>query len=207
VKASGPARKPTWPRRQPRQKRGERRVADLVRAAACEFAQAGYEATTMSAIARRARASIGSLYQFFPNKESLARALRTQYAREYEQLCEPLEAQVRSMSIEKLAGSLVSLMVEFGRRHPAFLNLVEAPSATRIPEARERHRQWVARLLRAHSPQLSTAKSLATATVVTQINRAMLTLYAQSAPQQRQWVVEESDAVLSAYLKLRLRER
>lgn len=161
----------------------------------------------MSAIARRARASIGSLYQFFPNKESLARALRTQYAREYEQLCMPLETRARSMSVDELAGSLVSLMVEFGRRHPAFLNLVEAPSATRIPEARERHRQWIARLLRSHSPQLSAARSLAAATVVMQINRAMLTLYAHSAPEQRQWVVEEANAVLSAYLKLRLRQR
>jgi AcrR family transcriptional regulator len=160
----------------------------------------------MSAIARRARASIGSLYQFFPNKESLARALRMQYAQEYEQLCGPMEARVRSMSVEELAGSLVSLMVEFGRRHPAFLNLVEAPSATRIPEARERHRQWIARLLRAHSPHQAPAKSVATATVVMQINRAMLELYARSATEQRQWVVEESNAVLSAYLKLRLRQ-
>src|SRR5689334_19652309 len=77
----------TSPRRKPRQKRGERRVADLVSAAAGEFAEVGYDAATMSAIARRAGASIGSLYQFFPNKESLARALRTQYAQEYEQLC------------------------------------------------------------------------------------------------------------------------
>lgn len=160
----------------------------------------------MSAIARRARASIGSLYQFFPNKESLARALRTQYVQEYEQSCAPLEARVRSMGVEELAGSLVSLMVEFGRRHPAFLNLVEAPSATRIPEAVERHRQWIARLLRAHSPHLAPTKSVATATIVMQINRAMLALYARSAPEQRQWVVEESNAVLSAYLKLRLGE-
>ena len=196
----------TSPRRQPRQKRGERRVADLVSAAACEFAQAGYDAATMSAIAKRAGASIGSLYQFFPNKESLARALRTQYVQEYEQLCEPLEAQVKSMSIEQLAASLVSLMVDFGKRHPAFLNLVEAPSATRLPEARERHRQWIARLLRAHSPQLSAGKSVSIATVVMQINRAMLALYAQSAPEQRQWVVEESNTVLSAYLKEKLRE-
>jgi len=126
--------------------------------------------------------------------------------REYEQLCEPLEAQVKSMSIEQLAASLVALMVEFGRRHPAFLNLVEAPSTTRLPEARERHRQWIARLLRAHSPQVSAAKSVSIATVVMQLNRAMLALYAQSPPEQRQWVVEEANIVLSAYLKAWLRE-
>jgi AcrR family transcriptional regulator len=199
-----PGNSSTSPRRQPRQIRGQRRVADLVKAAASEFAEAGYDAATMSAVARRAGASIGSLYQFFPNKESLARALRTQYAQEYEQLCTPLEGKVKSMSIDELASELVSLMVDFGRRHPAFLNLVEAPSATRIPEARERHRQWMARLLRAHSPQLSTAKSLSIATVVMQINRAMLALYAQSELEKRKWVVEESNTVLSAYLKSRL---
>ncbi|MDQ2711302.1 MAG: TetR/AcrR family transcriptional regulator, partial [Acidobacteriota bacterium] len=54
------------PRRVPRQERGERRVAALLEAAAAEIAEMGCEGATMSGIAERAGACIGSLYQFFP---------------------------------------------------------------------------------------------------------------------------------------------
>ena len=56
------------PRRIPIQERGEQRVTELLEAAAAIFAEVGYEAATMRDIAGRAGASIGSLYQFFPNK-------------------------------------------------------------------------------------------------------------------------------------------
>jgi len=196
----------TSPRRIPRQKRGQRRVAALIAAAAEEFAASGYDAATMSAIARRAGAPIGSLYQFFPNKESLARALRTQYSEEYEKLYAPLEAKAPGMNLAELVEGLVELMIGFARRHPAFLTLLDAPSTTRLPAARERHRQWTARLLMAYQPLLTLERAGSIAIVVMQINRAMLGLYAQSALGQRAWVVEEANAVLMAYLKERLRE-
>ena len=67
------------PRRIPIQERGEKRVAGLLEAAAAIFAEVGFEAATMRDIAERAGASIGSLYQFFPNKDVVARAIKTQY--------------------------------------------------------------------------------------------------------------------------------
>src|ERR1700716_3273141 len=63
----------------PIQERGEKRVTDLLGAAEQLFASLGYEATTMNAIASLAGSSIGSLYQFFPNKESLGNALLLEY--------------------------------------------------------------------------------------------------------------------------------
>jgi DNA-binding transcriptional regulator YbjK len=51
-------------RRLPCQKRGERRVTDLLDAAASVIAISGYDATTMSAIANWADAPSGSLCQF-----------------------------------------------------------------------------------------------------------------------------------------------
>lgn len=194
----------TSPRRIPRQKRGERRVAALVSAAASEFALVGYDAATMSAIARRAGAPIGSLYQFFPNKESLARALRTQYASDYEQAWAPLVTQACELSLKQLVARLVELMVEFVQSHPAFLPLSEAPPKTRIPAARERHRLSIVSLLRSHSPRLSQNKAMTIATVVMQINRGMMALYAQAEAEDHAWIVEEFNAVLNAYLKARL---
>src|SRR6202046_1570707 len=66
--------------KEPKRERGKQRVAALMDAGAQLFAEKGYEATTMTEIASRAGAAIGSLYQFFPSKEALAEALFDRFA-------------------------------------------------------------------------------------------------------------------------------
>ncbi|MEM6993204.1 MAG: TetR/AcrR family transcriptional regulator [Myxococcota bacterium] len=64
-------------RRVPTQARSLRRYEAIVAAAAVAFADHGFEATTMEGIAAGAETSIGSLYQFFPNKLALFREVAT----------------------------------------------------------------------------------------------------------------------------------
>ena len=65
--------------KEPKRERGKLRVAALLDAGAALFVEKGYDATTMTEIASRAGAAIGSLYQFFPSKEALAEALVARY--------------------------------------------------------------------------------------------------------------------------------
>ena len=58
-------------RRVPAQERSRKRRAQMLDAAAKEFAERGFDAATMESIAERAGTSIGSIYQFFPNKLGL----------------------------------------------------------------------------------------------------------------------------------------
>ncbi|MBT8492738.1 MAG: TetR/AcrR family transcriptional regulator [Deltaproteobacteria bacterium] len=55
-------------RKTPTQDRSRRRVEAIVLAAANLFAEQGFEATTVEAIAEQAGTSVGSVYQFFGNK-------------------------------------------------------------------------------------------------------------------------------------------
>lgn len=66
-------------RRVPTQERAKKRVERIIEAASHVFAEEGYEAATMEGIASRAETSIGSIYQFFPNKLSLFNALARHY--------------------------------------------------------------------------------------------------------------------------------
>src|SRR6185369_14096948 len=66
-------------RRAPQQARGQRRVSKILDAADQIFAETGYEEATTNAIAIRANTSIGSLYQFFPNKHAILNALANRY--------------------------------------------------------------------------------------------------------------------------------
>src|SRR5256885_14383145 len=66
-------------RRIPAQERSRQRVERILESAANVFAEEGYEAATMEAIAERAETSIGSIYQFFPNKLAVFHALARRY--------------------------------------------------------------------------------------------------------------------------------
>ncbi|HEX9069425.1 MAG TPA: TetR/AcrR family transcriptional regulator [Ktedonobacterales bacterium] len=66
-------------RTKPRQKRGQRRIDAILNAASELFAQAGYTNTTMVQIAAQADTAVGSLYQFFTNKEDILKALVERY--------------------------------------------------------------------------------------------------------------------------------
>jgi len=63
------------PRKAPRQDRSRRTVERILAAAARIFDEDGYAATTTNEIAAMAGVSIGSLYQYFPNKDAILVAL------------------------------------------------------------------------------------------------------------------------------------
>lgn len=62
-------------RRQPVQQRSAKRVAQMLDASAQLINEIGYDALTTTLIAKRAGVAVGSLYQFFPDKRAVIRAL------------------------------------------------------------------------------------------------------------------------------------
>lgn len=65
----------TTPRKFPRQERSRRTVEQILDAAARIFHEQGYANASTNDIADEANVSIGSLYQYFPNKDALLLAL------------------------------------------------------------------------------------------------------------------------------------
>jgi AcrR family transcriptional regulator len=65
----------TKPRKQPRQKRSQETVDAILAATAQVLVRHGYEGANTNRIAEAAGVSVGSLYQYFPSKESLVTAL------------------------------------------------------------------------------------------------------------------------------------
>jgi AcrR family transcriptional regulator len=63
------------PRKSPRQSRAAETVAAILEAAARILERGGLPAYNTNAVAERAGVSIGSLYQYFPNKDALTAAL------------------------------------------------------------------------------------------------------------------------------------
>ena len=77
----------------PQQERSTRRLAGFLESAAELFVEVGYEAATMTAVAERSGSSIGALYNYFPDKQSIAFNLLKRYSRDLEAQWVPLMTQ------------------------------------------------------------------------------------------------------------------
>jgi AcrR family transcriptional regulator len=112
--------------REPKRERGKQRVAQLLDAAAAVFAENGYDAATMTEIAARANTAIGSMYQFFPNKETLADALLARYAGHLRSGLQLIEERATAMSPEALADALVDHMLDLRCDRASIVALLDA---------------------------------------------------------------------------------
>lgn len=92
VNSSKSSEKPSGMRRQPRQARSQERVDRILDVAEQMFVTEGYNTTTTNAIAARAGVPIGSLYQFFPDKGAIVKALAIRYTEELHQMFVELNA-------------------------------------------------------------------------------------------------------------------
>jgi AcrR family transcriptional regulator len=154
-------------RREPRRQRGRDRVAALLQAGAAVFAEKGYEATTMTEVAARAGASIGSLYQFFPSKEALADALLAGYGEQVLAGLQAVEAQAAQLAVPVLADALIDLLVGLKEKRAAALVLFEARRDVAQPlRLRDDMREGVARILGLRAPGLPPDRAMAMAIVV-----------------------------------------
>ncbi|HUP02488.1 MAG TPA: TetR/AcrR family transcriptional regulator [Bryobacteraceae bacterium] len=198
----------TQPRRIPCQERGERRVAELLEAAESVIAEAGYEAATMSAIAERAAAPIGSLYQFFPCKAAITQALRAAYSKQFEATCAPLIEEARTLSLRRFVSRLIDLTTAFVDSHPAFPALLDAPRSTRSsPAVRRPLLERFAGLFLIRQPRMSKVKARQLAVVTMQIIKALNLLYTELPREERDAFVREYKIVLYSYLNARVESR
>ncbi|MGH9488266.1 MAG: TetR/AcrR family transcriptional regulator [Terriglobales bacterium] len=175
-------------------------MESLLTAAGGEIAEHGYAGATMCGIAGRAGAAIGSLYQFYPNKEALAEALRERYAAAGAPLWQKLQTEASGLAPAGMARRLVGLMLEMNRRCPGFAALLEGPRTQGSNRRRSQLRRRIAAVLRARQPKLAAAAALHQAAVIQPLLRGVLTLpRAHAAPGRR-----DVEQLLALYLGTRL---
>lgn len=146
------------PRKAPSQQRSARTVDRIVEAAVRVFDDVGYGAATTNEIALEARVSIGSVYQYFPNKDALLVEIARRHLAfalaAFDALIADLEPHA---DLNSVIGTVIDLLV--GQHERDRLHLLIAHEAPRTSElehelltARQHMVDAAARLLKGRIP-------------------------------------------------------
>lgn len=186
--------------RAPQQKRGHDRVAALMAAAAELFVEKGFEATTMTEIAARAGAAIGTLYLFFPTKQAMAQAILVATAEELSAELDGLREQTEAMHAATIADQLFALLGTFMATHPVYSALLDLPGDDQWRRAvRARRREQIAALFAQAYPPLPAEQAERLAVIVPQLMRIPLTLVGEE--RLRDEVLDELRLMLNRHLE------
>lgn len=122
-------------RRSPQQARGQQRVGLILDTAEQLFAERGYDAASTNEIAAQAGIPIGSVYQFFPNKEAILHALLARYREELAALYAEHPAPAGEPLADALA-RVLDVLTSYGGAHIGFSRMVlQAPAGSALATA------------------------------------------------------------------------
>lgn len=205
----GPHRTASSARRTPRQARSRATVEYLLEAAAQVFDARGYAATT-NEIAARAGVSIGTLYQYFTDKDALLLALAERHLEQArDRLLDAVAAQGAAADRVALLRAAIETVVEVNR--PSTLHELMYTSAPRTPELvavldglRDDMARAVAALLQADGVAEPTAMRRARALVIAVDAGVHEHVLAATSPEEERARIDDlvrlATATLSAYV-------
>lgn len=139
----------------PKRQRGRERVARILDAAGALFMEKGVDGATMTEIASRSGTAIGSLYRFFPTKESLSLTLLERFIHDRLARLDEICAEVKSGESEAVADQLLGVwLARSEERDYTTLLLAARPDAEQSGQAwREQFLARVVAVLQKTCPQ------------------------------------------------------
>jgi AcrR family transcriptional regulator len=126
-------------RRQPQQRRARETVIDAV---VKILKRGGIEAVTTNRIAEVAGVSIGSVYQYFPDKRAIFAALHERHIREIDRMVEAKLMEHAASPLDTLMRSMVEAMIDAHTPDPELYELL----STEVPHRAEGTRDFAVRL-------------------------------------------------------------
>src|SRR5580658_3884139 len=99
-------------RREPKQRRAHQTVEAVLDAVSRVLKREGVKAVTTNRIAEVAGVSIGSVYQYFPDKRAIFVALHERHIQEIDRLVEAKLVENATSSLEKLIRAMIEAMID-----------------------------------------------------------------------------------------------
>jgi len=190
------------PRRQPQQARSRERVERILKATARLVERGGVAAVNTNAIAKQARLPVGTLYQFFPNREAVLKALMQAQLEAFDAALWPLLApsedeQPLGAQVDRIIDALAKAYV----RVPGLATLLRSMKSEPVLEAmsvanNERIALVLAELVRRRVPAVSKRRAKAIATAAVEAGDGVMMMWLKTRDRA---LLAELKAMLRAY--------
>jgi AcrR family transcriptional regulator len=194
-------------RRTPSQDRSIELVRRLINATAQVLGEAGEEATSTNKIAARAGVAIGSLYQYFPNKEALIDALLDDRLHRLESMTADRMNALRTDSYPQAAEAMLRAAVAFYEAEPEVTAMLASRTAMPRPGSRDqklyqRGHDIALAYLQAHAGELGFDDIEIAATISTRVvgNFAPWIALSVTADDERDRFINEVVRMLSQWI-------
>jgi AcrR family transcriptional regulator len=119
-----PRAKRTSSRRQPKQRRAQQTVEAVLDAVVRVLKREGFDAVTTNRIAEVAGVSIGSVYQYFPDKRAILVALHQRHIEEIDSMVKTRLVEHATSSLDELIRAMVEGMIEAHTKDPELCELL-----------------------------------------------------------------------------------
>jgi AcrR family transcriptional regulator len=138
-------------RREPKQRRARRTVDAVLDAVVRVLKREGFNAITTNRVAEVAGVSIGSLYQYFPDKGAIFAALHQRHIDEIDRLVETTLVEHAASSLDELMRAMIEAMVDAHTTDPELYELL----LTEVPHRAGGTKDFAVRLYGAFSLAIS----------------------------------------------------
>jgi AcrR family transcriptional regulator len=195
-----PARKRR--KRQPQQRRSRDTVEVIVQATAHILSRDGAQHITTNHVADTAGVSIGSLYQYFENKEELVDEVRRRYGESFRERLLAVIAKAGTLPIGEAAAECVRFLIEVHAEDPGLHNAV-SPDGPDAGERRMLH-QIATSWLEAHASEVRRANRPLAAAVAMDAVEALIHGAALRAPERlrdEEFAAEVTDLLVRYLVK------
>ena len=195
-------------RRSPVQARAKERIERVLDAAEEVFVDVGYEAATTNQIAAQAGTSIGSIYEFFGNKQAVARALANRYLEELTALYDDVVVD-DPRGRDAIVAKVVDALDDFYTQHPGLGPLLRGCRGSEDLQAaghslQESLVEHVDKLIAVRRGTTDPARRHVVAEMCAVVLRCVLDEVADKPDEERKALVAELKLVLISYLTVAL---
>jgi AcrR family transcriptional regulator len=201
----------TNPRKSASQERSRSTVDALLEATARVLVKEGYDRASTNRISEVAGVSIGSLYQYFPNKEALVAAVIDRHTEQVSQVTRNALVKAAALPIEAAAREFVSVAIDGHRVNPKLHGVLaeQIPRVGRLENIEANVREGYALVrgyLEAHRDEIDVADlDLAAFVCVTTVealtHAAVLRNPEILAPHRVDGFIEEASRLIVGYLR------
>jgi AcrR family transcriptional regulator len=195
------------PRKSPRQARARATVEAIVEATTQLLLDEGYDRFTTARAAERAGVSIGSLYQYFPNKAALAAAVIDRCCADYIAALERALAGRPRITLAECIRAIVDVILVSHQLAPGLHRIVIdlAPRigvAGKTEQVSRRMAEGIESVLRVHAEEIAPEVDLGVAATIIETLLVALAHRAATAdgPARADAVAEEVTVMVTRYL-------